>query len=67
VIGGPGWIRIDRFDINARAPEATTGRPDLMLRTLLADRFRLRVHTDTKEEQIFTKPWSQEFEIIAKR
>lgn len=53
VIGGPGWIKIDRFDINARAPEGTTGRPDPMLRTLLADRFKLRVHTETKEQQVY--------------
>ena len=53
VIGGPGWITIDHFDINARAPEGTTGRPDPMLRTLLADRFKLRVHTETKEQQVY--------------
>ena len=53
VIGGPGWIKIDRFDINARAPEGTTGRPDPMLRTLLADRFKLRMHTETKEQQVY--------------
>lgn len=53
VIGGPGWIKIDRFDVNARAPEGTTGRPDPMLRTLLADRFKLRVHTETKEQQVY--------------
>ena len=53
VIGGPGWIKIDRFDINARAPEGATGRPDPMLRTLLADRFKVRVHTETKEQQVY--------------
>jgi uncharacterized protein (TIGR03435 family) len=53
VIGGPGWIKLDRFDINARAPEGTTGRPDPMLRTLLADRFKLRVHPETKQERVY--------------
>jgi uncharacterized protein (TIGR03435 family) len=53
VIGGPGWIKLDRYDINARAPEGTTGRPDPMLRTLLADRFKLRVHTETKDQQVY--------------
>ncbi len=53
VIGGPGWIKIDRFDINAKAPEGTTGRPDTMLKTLLIDRFKLRVHNETKEQQIY--------------
>ena len=53
VIGGPGWTTIDHFDINARAPEGTSGRSDPMLRTLLADRFKLRVHTETKEQQVY--------------
>lgn len=53
VIGGPGWIKLDRFDINAKAPEGATGRPDPMLRTLLADRFKLRAHTETKEQQVY--------------
>jgi uncharacterized protein (TIGR03435 family) len=53
VIGGPGWIKIDRFDINARAPEGTKGRPDPMLRSLLADRFKLRTHTETKQDQVY--------------
>ncbi len=53
VIGGPGWFKIDRFDINARAPEGTTGRPDGMLRSLLAERFKLRAHTETRQEQVY--------------
>ena len=53
VTGGPGWIKLDRFDINARAPEGATGRLAPMLRTLLADRFKLRVHTETKEQQVY--------------
>src|SRR5262245_19372408 len=53
VIGGPGWIKTDRFDINARAPEGTTGRPEPMLRSLLADRFKLRTHTETRQEQVY--------------
>ena len=53
VIGGPGWIKIDRFDINAREPEGTTGRAEPMLRALLANRFQLRVHTETKEQQVY--------------
>jgi uncharacterized protein (TIGR03435 family) len=53
VVGGPGWVTIDRFDINARAPEGTTGRSDPMLKTLLADRFKLRVHTEPREQQLY--------------
>ena len=60
--GGPGWIASDRFDILAK-PErevpATgaffTGQDPLrmMLRTLLADRFKLVMHKETKELPIF--------------
>ncbi|HEY1305966.1 MAG TPA: TIGR03435 family protein [Vicinamibacterales bacterium] len=48
--GGPSWLDSDRFDIAAKAPDGST--PDqtiLMLRALLVERFRLKVHTETKE------------------
>jgi uncharacterized protein (TIGR03435 family) len=49
VLGGPSWLDNDRFDIFATAP-ATTSSDDvkLMLRSLLADRFKLVLHNDTK-------------------
>ncbi len=55
IVGGPGWMEIERFAI---APEAlaTTG-PDaapLALRTLLAERFMLRVHTEVAERPRYT-------------
>ena len=49
VLGGPNWLEYDRFDIAALVPPDTT--PDaqkLMLRALLADRFKLAVRNDTK-------------------
>lgn len=49
VLGGPSWLEIDRFDIAAKAPQSTP--PDqtrLMLQNLLADRFKLVIHKDTK-------------------
>jgi uncharacterized protein (TIGR03435 family) len=49
-VTGPGWIADERYDIDAKsvspAPEA---QMRLMLRTLLADRFALKVHTSQKE------------------
>jgi uncharacterized protein (TIGR03435 family) len=45
IVGGPSWIGVDRFDIDARSPEEPTpNRLPAMLRTLLRDRFRLRIH-----------------------
>jgi uncharacterized protein (TIGR03435 family) len=49
VLGGPSWLETDRFDVIARAPATTS--PDalkLMLQALLADRFKLVVHHDSK-------------------
>jgi uncharacterized protein (TIGR03435 family) len=49
ILGGPSWLDWDRFDIVARAPQGKT-QQDLspMLQNLLADRFKLAFHKDTK-------------------
>jgi uncharacterized protein (TIGR03435 family) len=52
IIGGPTWQMSNKFDITAKAPEGTTqGMQELvpMMKTLLADRFKLRTHTETRE------------------
>lgn len=56
VIGGPSWIETDRFNILAK-PDVP-GSPNraqvqIMLRKLLADRFQLRLHRDTKELSVY--------------
>ncbi|HWE53563.1 MAG TPA: TIGR03435 family protein [Bryobacteraceae bacterium] len=49
IAGGPGWLEIDRFDIIAKAPSASDPEAlKAMLKTLLAERFKLVVHNDTK-------------------
>src|SRR5262245_28581099 len=58
LIDVPEWTRTERFDVNAKAPEGTplgsinpVGPPSpglLMLRTLLAERFQLRIRTETR-------------------
>jgi bla regulator protein blaR1 len=61
VVGGPNWINTDRFDIIAKAPgplalPAPGGPPgpfQLMMRALLADRFKLAVHTESRELPIY--------------
>lgn len=54
VVGGPSWLETDRFDVIAKAPAATTAETArLMLQRLLADRFKLVVHTDTKPLSVF--------------
>ena len=54
VVGGPSWLDTNRFDIIAKAPQSTSQENlKLMLQALLADRFKLVVHKDTKPMQVF--------------
>jgi uncharacterized protein (TIGR03435 family) len=46
----PEWVRTDRFDIEANAPlHATKDQYRLMMQTLLAERFGLRIHFEQRE------------------
>jgi uncharacterized protein (TIGR03435 family) len=52
--GGPAWMETDRFDVSARAGrDVCNFELRLMLRTLLADRFKLSVHKEQREGSIF--------------
>jgi len=56
VVGGPSWIDADRFDVEAKSPEGSTPTPDqlnAMMKTLLADRFQLRVHEEARELTVY--------------
>ena len=54
VEGGPDWLTSERFDIIARGREGTPDRlRPAMLRTLLAERFKLAAHFDTREQQVY--------------
>jgi uncharacterized protein (TIGR03435 family) len=49
ILGGPSWLEMDRFDVIAKQPPQTpTETQRLMLRSLLADRFKLVVREDVK-------------------
>lgn len=56
VLGGPDWVRSERerFDILAKAPDGTA-RPQmpLMVRALLADRFKLKTHLETRDVPMY--------------
>lgn len=49
-VSGPDWLNTARFDIIAKAGEAAK-EPEMqkMMQTLLADRFKLELHRQTKE------------------
>lgn len=50
LVGGPDWISSERFDVLGTLPEGTTSRQTgAMLQALLADRFNLAVHTETRD------------------
>jgi uncharacterized protein (TIGR03435 family) len=52
--GGPAWLTSERFDIIARGREGTPDRlRPAMLRTLLAERFKLVAHFETREQQVY--------------
>ncbi len=56
VSGGPGWVDSDPYDILAKPPGGIRPNRDeqmAMLRTLLADRFKLTFHREEKEFSIY--------------
>jgi uncharacterized protein (TIGR03435 family) len=59
IAGGPNWINSDRFDVEAKAAgdvvRGTEGtrRKQLMLQTLLAQRFKLAVHHETRDMPVY--------------
>jgi uncharacterized protein (TIGR03435 family) len=53
-IAAPDWIKTERFDVDARTPgEVPVERAMSMLRRLLADRFALKVHYETRQRPIY--------------
>ena len=60
IVGGPGWLDSDHFDIVAKAGGSLdadeTGRPTrllAMLRALLEDQFKLRMHTEHRKAAVY--------------
>jgi len=54
VTGGPDWVATERFDIEATAERTTTKEQmNLMLRSLLADRFHLKVRRESRESTVY--------------
>jgi uncharacterized protein (TIGR03435 family) len=55
IFGGPKWIGSDRFDVEGKAedPKADYDQLRLMLQSLLQDRFKLKLHRETKESPVY--------------
>jgi uncharacterized protein (TIGR03435 family) len=53
-VTGPGWIDSERYDIMAKIPEgATKEDARVMLQNLLAERFKLTLHHETKDFPLY--------------
>jgi uncharacterized protein (TIGR03435 family) len=53
-ISGAAWLQNERYDLTAKVPRgATKDDVKAMLRTLLAERFRLAVHREPKEFPVY--------------
>src|SRR5205814_6167137 len=54
-VTGPFWTGAERYDIVAKTPSAASQQKlRAMLQSLLAERFKLEIHRDTKEMQVYT-------------
>jgi uncharacterized protein (TIGR03435 family) len=53
-ISGPEWLQSERFDIAAKPPSGADDKDfPLMMRAMLAERFKLQAHGDTKVFPIY--------------
>jgi uncharacterized protein (TIGR03435 family) len=54
-LSAPDWMNMAQYDIDAKVPPgATREQFRLMLQNLLGERFKLRVHRDTKEGTLYS-------------
>jgi len=53
IVGGPGWIDTERWDIVAKAEGNPGMQMMVMIQNLLADRFKLVTHKETRELPIY--------------
>jgi uncharacterized protein (TIGR03435 family) len=67
IVGGPGWMRDIRYDVEAKPPadsKAARSKPSNfklpmngeqgeMFQTLLADRFQLKLHRETRQGSVY--------------
>jgi uncharacterized protein (TIGR03435 family) len=63
--GGPDWLRKDGFNVRAKAPDGSPDyslvqfhngnapQPQAMLRTLLEERFQLKVHSEKRQVRVY--------------
>jgi uncharacterized protein (TIGR03435 family) len=54
VQGGPGWLDTERYDVLAKSEGSAAGQPTApMVQTLLEERFKVKVHKETKSSAVY--------------
>jgi uncharacterized protein (TIGR03435 family) len=55
ILGGPAWVNSVHFDIDAKSATRVSDPQQVraMLQSLLAERFQLRIHTETRQMPIY--------------
>ncbi|MBZ5674102.1 MAG: TIGR03435 family protein [Acidobacteriia bacterium] len=53
IVGGPSWLNSARYDIEAKGNGGPGPEFQVMVQSLLADRFQLRIHRETKTLPIY--------------
>jgi uncharacterized protein (TIGR03435 family) len=54
VVGGPGWVSNEGYDVEAKAEQPTTlDNLHIMFQNLLVDRFHLKYHMETRQGPVY--------------
>jgi uncharacterized protein (TIGR03435 family) len=53
LVGAPDWIGDKHFDISAKSDDSPAPSQQALLQALLKDRFKLEVHSETREMPVF--------------
>jgi uncharacterized protein (TIGR03435 family) len=54
ILGGPGWLDSQAYDVAAKIPAGVSkDKVPAMLQALLADRFKLAVHRESKDQRVY--------------
>ena len=57
----PDWVNSENFDIDARTrPDVTKDQMRLLMQSLLADRFKLNIHTETRQVPVLSMTLAKE-------
>jgi uncharacterized protein (TIGR03435 family) len=57
----PDWVNTENFDIDARTrPDITKDQMRLLMQSLLADRFKLKIHTETRQVPVLSMTLAKE-------